>query len=165
MLQEKQGKSEQQSCCCCCAFLSNNCTYSSVSKCSAEPPCTFSPGICNPSKVQQLLSSTISTWNIGQILRKCLAQKDCNVDRKPAQVERHMMAKSNFWSMLPETDWHDWPEQYHSTYPGIGCLWQTLLRDAYHHLKDARGLLLAHGCCTQRDALELPWLRQRMDQW
>ena len=41
------------------------------------------------------------------------------------------MAKSSFWGMLPETDWHDWPEQYPSTYPGdtgIECLWRTLPR-------------------------------------
>ena len=41
------------------------------------------------------------------------------------------MAKSSFWGVLPETDWHDWPEQYPSTYPGdtgIECLWRTLPR-------------------------------------
>lgn len=41
------------------------------------------------------------------------------------------MAKSSFWGMLPETDSHDWPEQYPSTYPGdtgIECLWWTLPR-------------------------------------
>ena len=41
------------------------------------------------------------------------------------------MAKSSFWGVLPETDWHDWPEQYPSTYPGdtgIECRWRTLPR-------------------------------------
>lgn len=42
----------------------------------------------------------------------------------------------------------------------VSNVFGELCRDAYHHLKDARGLLLARGCCTQRDALELPWLRQ-----